>query len=273
VLRRCVLLQAASLFLLLFQNVEVRQRRQRPGGAASASAPLHSPIALQLDEDELNQLREYVKQRRQQYREQAGMYNRASENLATRAKTTAGQPRALNKREKRKLRAFGGAKKLPGAQSRPHTASRPVTPKRPVEEDFGAEVKEPASLITQAAFRTMENQVRYRAGGGMQRLLVCNHLLKCYQITHLSRQADTLLAQLTNIANSRASPAKISLAASKPAYQFGGPQMQAKVQIAREKVVAATQPAAARPQPSAAADLVSAATTSIESRERCADDD
>ena len=41
---------------------------------------------LQLDEDELKQLREYVKEKRQQYREQAGMYNRASENLATRSK-------------------------------------------------------------------------------------------------------------------------------------------------------------------------------------------
>jgi hypothetical protein len=58
------------------------------------------------------------------------------------------------------------------------------------------------------------------------------------------------------------------LAAPKPAHQFGGPEMQAKVQLAREKVVAATQPAAARLQPSAAADLVSAATTSIESRDR-----
>ena len=62
---------------------------------------------LQLDEEELNQLREYVKERRRQYREQAGMYNRASANLATRAKTP-GAPRALNKREKRRLRAFGG---------------------------------------------------------------------------------------------------------------------------------------------------------------------
>ncbi len=40
-----------------------------------------------------------------------------------------------------------------------------------VEEDFGAEVKEPASLITQAAFRTMENQVRCRVDRGMLRLL------------------------------------------------------------------------------------------------------
>jgi hypothetical protein len=47
--------------------------------------------------------------------------------------------------------------------------------------------------------------------------------------------------------------------------------MQAKVQMAREKVVAATQHTAARPQPSAAAELISAATTSIESRERCAE--
>jgi hypothetical protein len=44
--------------------------------------------------------------------------------------------------------------------------------------------------------------------------------------------------------------------------------MQAKVQVAREKVVAATQPAAARPQQSAAADLINSATTSIESKER-----
>jgi hypothetical protein len=123
---------------------------------------------LQLDEDELKQLREYVREKRQQYREQAGMYNRASENLATRSKTAvAGAPKVLSKREKRKLRAFGGAQKKPTtpSHSRPGTAA-PIRggmvtsqSKRFVEEDFEVEPQEPASLITQPAFRTMENQV------------------------------------------------------------------------------------------------------------------
>jgi hypothetical protein len=138
----------------------------------------HFPISyflnrLQLDEDELKQLREYVKEKRQQYREQAGMYNRASENLATRSKTAvAGAPKVLSKREKRKLRAFGGGQKKPTTPSHSRPGTRPGTAaptrggmvtsqsKRFVEENFDLEPQEPASLITQPAFRTMENQVR-----------------------------------------------------------------------------------------------------------------
>ena len=127
---------------------------------------------LQLDEEELNKLREYVKERRRQYREQAGMYNRASANLATRAKTP-GAPRALNKREKRNLRAFGkGAEAgmkpttpMPGtggaaARSQLRTGAD-STSRGAAEDDFSLEPKEPASLITQTAFRTTENQVVY----------------------------------------------------------------------------------------------------------------
>jgi hypothetical protein len=87
------------------------------------------------------------------------------------------------------------------------------------------------------------------------------------QITQLTRQSDILLLQLASMTSARAAP-KTSLSAQKPAPQLGGAGMQAKVQMAREKVVAAALPAAARSQPSAAADLISAATTSTESRER-----
>jgi hypothetical protein len=65
------------------------------------------------------------------------------------------------------------------------------------------------------------------------------------------------------------SPAKTALSPSKSADHLGGTEMRAKVQMAREKVVAAAQLGASRSQPSAAADLISAATTSMESRERC----
>ncbi len=149
------------------QNVEVRQRRQRPS-ARNLPAPQRDILTrlltrTQLDEDELNQLREYVKERKQQYRQQAGMYERASANLATRG-ITAAKPRALNKREKRKLRAFGVKK--PGSRAQTPTRqngtqlSRPATASngnRVKDEDFGDQ--KPQSLITQTAFRTMEMQV------------------------------------------------------------------------------------------------------------------
>ena len=89
-------------------------------------------------------------------------------------------------------------------------------------------------------------------------------------MTHLGRQVDTLLAQLTSLANPPGSPAKTTPVASKTASKFGGPDMREKVQATLDKVMAATQPAAARVQPSAAHDIIAAATTSVESRERCA---
>jgi hypothetical protein len=154
------------------QNVEVRQRRQRPSArhlpAPQRNSLTHSHARTQLDEDELNQLREYVKERKQLYRQQAGMYERASANLGTRG-ITAAKPKALNKREKRKLRAFGG--KMPGNRAQTPsrqngTLSRPATASngnRVKDEDFGdrklGAPLEPQSLITQTAFRTMEMQV------------------------------------------------------------------------------------------------------------------
>ena len=237
---------------------------------------------LQLDEEELNQLREYVKERRRQYREQAGMYNRASANLATRAKTP-GAPRALNKREKRKLRAFGkgaeAGKKpttpMPGtggaaARTQLRTGAD-STSRGAAEDDFSLEPKEPASLITQTAFRTTENQVARgcRTLNAHHPRSFSNTFTNATQVTHLARQAEILLAQLTTLALPLQSPAKTALVQSKSAY-VGSAEMQAKVQVTREKVVAATQPAASRPQQSAAADLINAATTSVESRDRCA---
>jgi hypothetical protein len=149
-----------------------RSAQQRSHSNLSQDFPnLYFLNRLQLDEDELKQLRDYVREKRQQYREQAGMYNRASENIATRSKTAAtGAPKkVLSKREKRKLRAFGGAQKKSTtlSNSRPGTAASggKVTShgKRLVEENFEVEPQEPGSLITQPLFRTMENQVRLSA--------------------------------------------------------------------------------------------------------------
>ena len=237
---------------------------------------------LQLDEEELNQLREYVKERRRQYREQAGMYNRASANLATRAKTAAGAPKALNKREKRNLRAFGkGAEAgmkpttpMPGtggaaARSQLRTGAD-STSRGAAEDDFSLQPQEPASLITQTAFRTMDNQVAHGCRKNTHHpRSFSNTFTKATQVTHLNRQAEIMLAQLTSLALPLQSPVKTALVQSKSSY-VGSAEMQAKVQVTREKVVAATQPAASRPQQSAAADLINAATTSVESRERCA---
>jgi hypothetical protein len=88
------------------------------------------------------------------------------------------------------------------------------------------------------------------------------------QVTHLNRQAEILLAQLSSISQPLQSPGKTALTQAKSAYT-GGTDMRAKVQAAREKGVAATLPAAVRPQQSAADDLINAASTSVESRERC----
>ena len=71
-------------------------------------------------------------------------------------------------------------------------------------------------------------------------------------------------------ANPPGSPAKSALVTSKTAPTFGGAQMREKVQATLDKVVAATQHSAARSQPSAAQAIIAAATTSVESRERCA---
>ncbi len=129
---------------------------------------------LQLDEGELNRLREYVKERRRQYREQAGMYNRASANLGTRSKTAAGAPRALNKREKRKLRAFGKGAGAGGRPITPAPGTRSAAARSELktvtssknrgmsEDDWTLHAKEPVSLITQTGFRTMENEVQIR---------------------------------------------------------------------------------------------------------------
>jgi hypothetical protein len=125
-----------------------------------------------LDEEELNQLREYVKERRRQYREQAGMYNKISTDFANRATTAQGAPKALNKREKRKMRAFqqgqeSGNKrtvKLSDAGDTTHrsqlrTGADSTSRGAAQDDDFGSEPLEAASLITQTAFRTLENQV------------------------------------------------------------------------------------------------------------------
>jgi len=131
---------------------------------------------LQLDEDELNQLRDYIKERRRQYREQVAMYDTASANMANRVKTAAsgGAPKKMNKRDKRKLRAGIGG----GGNSRPVTpANAGLTPrsgvfpaKTPKTGQWGGRVSdgephrhaEPTStsLITQMAFRTVEHEVR-----------------------------------------------------------------------------------------------------------------
>ena len=128
---------------------------------------------MQLDEEELNQLRDYIKERRRQYREQAAVYDRASANLATRAKTAAsGAPKKMNKREKRRMRAGLGG----GGGSRPVTPAvggaipRTAAPavKAPTSGHWNGQrshaeahgPKEPESLITQNSFRSMENQAR-----------------------------------------------------------------------------------------------------------------
>jgi hypothetical protein len=121
-----------------------------------------------LDEDELNQLRNFVKERRKQYHEQAAMYNKARESVGTRP-GTAGKRKVLNKREKRRLRALGGAKPGAGMPTTPVQKSRAgptrsalLTAKsRDLEDEaFGSQPQEPASLITQTLFRTAENQVQ-----------------------------------------------------------------------------------------------------------------
>ena len=127
---------------------------------------------MQLDEEELNQLRDYIKERRRQYREQAAVYDRASANLATRAKTASGAPKKMNKRDKRKMRAGLGG----GGSSRPVTPAvggatpRTAAPavKAPTSGQWNGQrsyaeahgPKEPESLITQNSFRSMENQAR-----------------------------------------------------------------------------------------------------------------
>jgi hypothetical protein len=77
-----------------------------------------------------------------------------------------------------------------------------------------------------------------------------------------------LLNQLDKLTSARVSPIKTGITDFKPSIRIGGPEMQEKVRVTREKVVAATQPTAALVQKSAAQDLISEATTSAESRDR-----
>ena len=101
------------------------------------------------------------------------MYDKASANMANRAKTAAsGAPKKMNKREKRKMRAGlgGGSNSRPVTPANAAITSRSVIPaKTPKIGHWGGRTSDgephgPAeptstSLITQMAFRTVEHEV------------------------------------------------------------------------------------------------------------------